>query len=96
MDQMSVPFDEKLDMPLVELFNAKELSKSTNVPVVIRSNPAAFQAICEKVMQLGGKVRHEIPFVGAIAVWIPMFALTEITKMDEVSGVELEQQFTIA
>jgi len=94
--QLSVPFDEKLDQPLAELCNRQQLASSALVPVVIRCAPAEAPGIIAAVQRAGGKVRRQVDFVGAIAAWLPLFAVAELSRLTAVRRLELEQQFTIA
>ena len=94
--QLSVPFDEKLDQPLAELCNRQHFASSALVPIVIRSTPAEAPGIVAAVQQLGGKVRRQVDFVGAIAAWVPLAAVADLARSAAVRSLELEQQFTIA
>ncbi len=96
MTQLSVPLTEKLDMPLAELCNGGELAPSARIPVIVRCDPETVGAISDRIPELGGSVRHQLKLLGAIAAWVPLVALSELTARHDIRGIELEQTFTIA
>lgn len=96
MTQLSVPLTEKLDMPLAELCNGRELAPSARVPVIVRCDPGTVTSVSDRIQQLGGSVRHRLELLSAVAAWVPLVALSELSARREVEGIELEQTFTIA
>lgn len=94
--QLSVPFEEKLDQPLADLCNRQHLASSALVPVVIRYEAGAAESVIDAVRRVGGKVRGRVDFIRAIGAWLPLFAVAELARSIAVQRLELEQQFTIA
>lgn len=95
-DQLSVPYPQKVDQPLMELYNGPELALSASVPVVIRYAPESRESVVARVQQHGGRVRHVLSVVGAVVAWLPLLSVPELAKLAEVQRIELEQEFTIA
>jgi len=97
MQQLSMPFAEKLDEPLAQLCNnGRGLAPSERVPVVVRCDPAALERVADHVVRLGGKVRHQLRIVSALAAWIPLNAIEELARDSEIDHLELVQEFTLA
>lgn len=97
MSQISVPFAEKLDGPLAQLCNGERgLSPSARFPVIVRYQGGALAEVSERVAQLGGTIRHKLSLLSAIAAWIPLSAIEQLAKDDDVREIELSQEFTIA
>lgn len=96
MQQLSMPLEEKLDLPLAEVCNAREFAASARVPVIVRCEIDAIAAIAAQISALGGTVRHRLSIVGAVAAWLPLFAVAVLAKNEAVRLMELEQEFTAA
>jgi hypothetical protein len=96
MPQLSVPFEEKLDMPLAELCNANGIKSSERVPVVIRAAHGMLDSVQADVERLGGMVRHRLDLLSGLAAWVPLASIPEISSNHDVSRLELVQSFTIA
>lgn len=92
--QISVPFEEKLDEPLAELCNQREFGPTARIPIVIRAKREAFPNLVAQVSRLGGTVRHEIAMLGALAVWLPVVSVNTLARDPSVTAIELEQHFT--
>lgn len=96
MQQISVPFAEKLDVPLMELCNSPELAPSAPVPVVVRYSGEGLPGIVDRVRSLGGRPRHEMPLLHALAIWLPLVAVADLARLESVQRLELDQEFAIA
>jgi hypothetical protein len=97
MQQLSVPFAEKMDERLAELCNGGSgLVPSVRVPVLVRCRVEAFQEVERLVAQLGGTIRHQLRLVSAIAAWIPLSSIESLAHEDVVRHLELGQSFTAA
>jgi hypothetical protein len=97
MQQLSVPFAEKLDEPLAELCNGgRGLVRSERIPVLVRCHADALAEVAALVARLGGTVRHQLRLVSALAAWIPLCAVQALAQDDAVRHLELEQSFTAA
>lgn len=97
MQQLSVPFAEKMDEPLAQLCNGERgLVPSERVPVLVRCQAEAFSEVVALVVQLGGTIRHQLRLVSAIAAWIPLLSVEALAHDDAVLQLELEQSFTAA
>ena len=94
--QISMPFADKLDAPLAELCNGQVVGPSSRVPVVVRYAEGPTDDLVEYIRQLGGKIRHQIPFVRVIGAWLPLHAVERLAARESVVALELEQRFTIA
>lgn len=97
MQQLSVPFAEKMDEPLAQLCNGgRGLVPSERVPVLVRCQTEAFSEVAALVVRLGGTIRHQLRLVSAIAAWIPLSSVEALAHDDGVRQLELEQSFTAA
>lgn len=97
MQQLPVPFAEKLDEPLAQLCNdGRGLAPAERVPILVRCESAAITHIADRIIQLGGTIRHQLSLVSALAAWVPLNAIAELAQDAEVSHLELVQRFTIA
>jgi len=94
MQQLSMPFPDKLDASLTEMCD--QFASTARMPVVIRCERDALPYIVGQVIEYGGKVRREVATIGAIAAWLPLVALEKLTASDKVRSIELEQEFIIA
>jgi hypothetical protein len=94
--QTSMPFADKLDEPLAELCNGRVIGPSSRVPVVIRCAEGSLDEVAEHVKELGGLVRHRIPFVDAIGAWLFLHTIERLAQNKAVRALELEQKFTVA
>jgi hypothetical protein len=97
MQQLSAPLAGKLDGPLAQLCNGdRGVSPSERIPVLVRYADGEVDAIERQVKKLGGRVRHHLRIVNAIAAWIPLSKIEPLAAQENVSFVELEQSFTTA
>lgn len=97
MQQLSVPFAEKLDEPLAQLCNdGRGLAPSARVPIVVRCETNHTADVENQVTRLGGTIRHHLELVSALAIWLPLSAIEMLAQSPNVRHMELVQQFTIA
>lgn len=97
MQQLPVPFAEKLDEPLAQLCNnGRGLAPSERFPVVLRCDSGAMEYLAGRIEQLGGTVRHQLRIVSALAAWVPLNAIETLAQENCVVQMELVQTFKIA
>jgi hypothetical protein len=96
--KMTKQLDSKLDARLHERFaEAREqLSDDSTLPVVIRCDREVVNEIVARVNAIGGKVRHQMNLIGAVAAWLPLRAIEKLGSMPEVRSLEMEEQYHIA
>ncbi len=97
MPHLEDSFLEKLDAQLVTLLTEGELDANSRVPVVIRCEIAALPSISASVERLGGRIRHHLRLLGALAVWMPLARVADLVQSTPlINSVELEQEFIVA
>lgn len=93
--QLSVALDEKLDQPLARMCN-DGFDSAGRVALLVRCEAGSLESVSTEILSLGGTVRHHLRLVNAVAVWVPLSAVGPLAQRADVSGLELEQNFTIA
>jgi len=86
----------KLDAPLIALLQGKELDPKSAVPVIVRCSAEAIPQVGSAVVLSGGRVRHNLRMLGAVAAWVPLGAVLDLAGHEIVRGMELEQEFAVA
>ena len=93
--QKSVPNAAKIDAPLAELCFAGLAAPSERMPIVVRYTDDALESIIERILELGGSIRHQLAFIHAVAAWLPLQSVDALSNEPSVSLLELEQEFKI-
>jgi hypothetical protein len=86
----------KLDAPLIAMLEARELDAASTLPVVVRCNVDTIDRVSSLITSLGGRIRHQLRMLGAVAAWVPLGHVPEVARDGAVKTVELEQEFAVA
>ncbi len=86
----------KLDAPLIALLQEKELDPKGAVPVIVRCSAETIPQVGSAVVQSGGRVRHNLRMLGAVAAWLPLGSVLDLARQEVVRSMELEQEFAVA
>jgi len=96
MPKLAEPIALKLDALLSRLCTEQVLADSSAVPVIIRCHSDSMADVTGRVSTLGGRVRHRLNRLNAVAAWIPLSAVPELARAETVATLELAQEFAVA
>jgi hypothetical protein len=86
--------DRKLDGPLAELLSSN-FAQHGEFPIVVT---AAGSEHLDNIIMIAnecGRVRHVLRPLNAVAVWIPLEAITRLARMESVVELEMSQPMQV-
>jgi hypothetical protein len=95
MPQVEMPFEGKMDEPLAKLCATQLFDRRARMPILIKYDGNEVQALVERILQLGGKVRHTIERFHLVSAWMPLESVPVLAQNDHVRQLELEQSFSV-
>lgn len=86
----------KLDAPLIALLEKGELDAASTLPVIVRCDADTIERVSAIITSLGGRIRHQLRMLGAVAAWVPLGRVPDVARDGAVRTIELEQEFAVA
>lgn len=96
MENTTENFTAKLDENLQRIWSEEVFDKASSLPVIVRCQPASVSKVSSDISNSGARVRHELPLIGAVAAWLPLYLVPEVARREDVIALELEECFSIA